>query len=268
MKPPVPAMLLLAACLLTGTAGAETVTAFNSYLVAPYFIDGGHGLARVLVDRLNSKVGPRYQLALRHIPRIRLDLIELNKGVGFDSAVLFINPRFVGDVARTRFLWSKPLFVDCNLVISRKEAPIDYQGPASLLGLRFGAVRGYRYSLLDDMARAGKLVREDSQDEMSGLNKVARGRLDLTIVPYTIYSYAAAELALSPALYVAARPLQCFTRHILVSKTHPALLKALDRAIDTLGTDPDWLSALARFHLSVETMARWTPYAPELAPPP
>lgn len=244
-------------------AAVETISTYNSYAVAPYVIDAEHGLARALVDRLNAKLLPRYRLALHQIPRIRLDMSELSKGSAFAGAVLFINPRFVGDAARTRFLWSKPLFTDCNLVISRKEAPLDYQGPATLGGLRFGGVRGYRYSVLDDLARAGKLVREDSQDELSGLNKVARGRLDLTVVPYTIYSYAVAEQALAPHLYVAPRPLQCFSRHILVSRANPALLKALDQAIDALAADPKWKSTMAGLHLDLDVLARLAAVAPE-----
>ncbi|MBA5638273.1 transporter substrate-binding domain-containing protein [Duganella sp. LX20W] len=263
MKPLAPAWMV-AAALLSGApctlAAVETVTAFNSYAVAPYFVDADHGLAHALVERLNDKLAPRYRLSLRQIPRIRLDLSELNKGSAFTGAVLFINPRFVDDAARTRFLWSRPLFTDCNLVISSREAPVDYQGPASLAGLRFGAVRGYRYSVLDELARAGKLVREDSQDELSGLNKVARRRLDLTVVPYTIYSYAVAEQALASQLYVAPRPLQCFSRHILVSRARPGLLRALDLAIEALATDPEWKAALASLHLDLDATARWAAY--------
>ncbi|HJV02764.1 MAG TPA: hypothetical protein VJ752_19670 [Burkholderiaceae bacterium] len=251
---------LAAAAMLVGapcaTGATETVSAFNSYMVAPYFIDAEHGLAHALVARLNDRLAPRYRLSLRQIPRIRLDLSELNKESAFTGVVLFIHPRFVGDAARTRFLWSRPLFTDCNLVISPKDAPLDYQGPASLEGLRFGAVRGYRYSILDDLVRAGKLLREDSQDELSGLNKVARRRLDMTVVPYSIYSYAAAEQALAPLLYAAPRPLQCFSRHILVSRAHPALLRALDQAIEALATDPGWKAALASLHLDLDAMAR------------
>lgn len=241
-------------------AAVDTITAFNSYAVAPYFIDADHGLAPALVERLNARLAPRYHLALRQIPRIRLDLSELSKGDAFAGTVLFINPRFVDDAARVRFLWTRPLFTDCNLVVSQHDAPVDYQGPASLEGLRFGGVRGYRYSVFDDLARAGKLVREDSQDEISGLNKVARRRVDLTVVPYTIYSYAVAEQALAPLLYVAARPLQCFSRHILVSRANPDLLKALDLAIEALANDPQWKAALGGLHLDFDAISRWASY--------
>lgn len=258
-----PACLVWAAGLAPAPpalAADETIVTYNSYAVAPYFVDARRGLARALVDRLNDKLAPRYYLSLHQIPRIRLDLSELSKGSAFAGAVLFLHPRFVNDAARTRFLWSKPLFTDCNLVISSKEAPLDYQGPASLEGRRFGGVRGYRYSTVDALASAGKLVREDSQDELSGLQKVARGRLDLTVVPYTIYSYAVAEHALAPMLHVAPRPLQCFTRHILVGRAHPALLSALDQAIDALAGDPAWQATLASFHLDLDAMARWSSY--------
>ncbi|MDC8757045.1 substrate-binding periplasmic protein [Janthinobacterium fluminis] len=239
-------------------AAAQTVEAFNTYLVGPYMVDTRQGLAQSLVDRLNLKLAPGYRLRLSHMPRIRLDTTELAKGDEFDGAVLFVNPRFVGDVAKTRFLWSKPLFIDCNLVISRESAPLDYAGPASLEGLRFGGVRGYRYLFVDDLVKAGKLQREDSQDELSGLRKVALARLDVTVVPYTIFSYLGADKALSRQLYVAPKPLQCFARHILVGKGSPALLGALNQAIDQLASDRGWRAAQTYFHLDVNMMGGWS----------
>ena len=256
--------LLLTLGLLAGwsCAGAHArqpaTTAYNTYMVEPYLVDAQQGLAQSLVDRLNDKIGPGNQLSLSHIPRIRLDSIELNKGDQFGGVVLFVNPRFVGDPAKTRFLWSKPLFVDCNLVISRVADPVEYVGLSTFWGLRFGGVRGYRYAYIDDMVRIGKLLREDSQDELSGLRKVALGRVDVTVVPYTIFSQFGATKGLAGQLYVAPKPLQCFARHILVGKGNPALLKVVNQAIDTLATDKGWLAAMAYFHLDVNVLSGWS----------
>ncbi|MEC5160351.1 polar amino acid transport system substrate-binding protein [Janthinobacterium sp. CG_23.3] len=250
--------LLAACCCAAAHARASATTAYNTYMVGPYLVDAQQGLAQSLVDRLNDKIGPGQQLSLSHIPRIRLDAIELNKGDQFGGVVLFVNPRFVGDAAKTRFLWSKPLFVDCNLVISRVDEPVEYVGLSTLWGLRFGGVRGYRYVHIDDMVRLGKLAREDSQDELSGLRKVALGRVDLTVVPYSIFSQFGADKTLAKQLYVAAKPLQCFARHILVGKGNPAMLKALNEAIDTLATDKGWLAAMAYFHLDVKVLSGWS----------
>ncbi len=243
---------------LAGSPGAHAAapaTAFNTYMAGPYVVEAQQGLAQSLVDRLNEKMAPHHRLALRHMPRIRLDTTELSKGDKFAGAVLFVNPRFVADADKTRFLWSKPLFVDCNMVISRLEEPVEFVGLSTFWGLRFGGVRGYRYSYIDDMVGTGKVQREDSQDELSGLRKVALGRVDVTVVPYTIYSHFGADKSLARQLYVAPKPLQCFARHILVGKANPALLKAVNLAIDALGTDKGWLAAMEYFHLDVNVLS-------------
>lgn len=249
--------LALLACLggLPGAQALPPVTAFNTYMAGPYLVDTQQGLAQSLVDRLNAKMAPAHRLALSHVPRIRLDTTELSKGDRFAGAVLFVNPRFVADADKTRFLWSKPLFVDCNMVVSRLGEPVEFVGLSTLWGLRFGGVRGYRYSYIDDMVRTGKVHREDSQDELSGLRKVALGRVDVTVVPYTIYSHFGSDKGLAGQLYVAHKPLQCFARHILVGKANPALLSAINDAIDSLATDKGWLAAMAYYHLDVTVLS-------------
>lgn len=248
------------ACAGAGAAPRE-VAAFNTYLGGPYRVDAQHGLAQSLVERLNRKLGPALHINLNHMPRIRVDAAELSKGARFDGLLLFVNPRFVGDAAQTRFLWSKPLFFDCNLVISRAAAPLEYGGPATFGGRRFGGVRGYRYPLIDDLVRSGALQREDSQDELSGLRKLARERIDLTVMPYSVFSYLATDSALAAQLHVARKPYECFARHILVGKSNPALLAALNLAIDGLAADQEWLRAMAYFHLDPKALSGWSAQA-------
>lgn len=258
------ALLMVASCAWAGAQeAARPIPAYNTYLVAPYSIDAARGLARALATRLNAELPPEYQLEYRPIPRTRLHAAELSKDERFEGVVLFIAPRFVGDPYMTRYLWSKPLFVDCNLLISGRMQPIEYEGAASLVGRRFAGVRGYRYELIDQMAVTRRLQREDSQDELSGLQKVGLGRADFTVVPYTIYAHAAADKELGSLLHVASRAHQCFTRRILIGKaTPPGLLKAINQAIDTMAADEHWRALLGSYHLDLDVLAQWTAHPP------
>lgn len=255
--------LLMAACCAQGGAQTHPVPAYNTYLVAPYSIDAARGLARALAQRLNADLPPEYQLEFHQMPRSRLHASELSKDERFDGVVLFIAPRFVGDPYMTRYLWSKPLFVDCNLLVSGKARPLEYEGAVSLAGRRFAGVRGYRYELIDQMVMTNRLLREDSQDELSGLQKVGLGRVDFTVVPYTIYTYAASDRELAAQLHVASRAHQCFTRRILIGKaTPPGLLKAINQALDAMALDEGWRAVMQGYHLDLDVLAQWTARPP------
>ena len=50
----------------------STVTAYNTYLTAPFSADQNPGLAAELVDYLNSKLKGKYVISLQNLPRERL----------------------------------------------------------------------------------------------------------------------------------------------------------------------------------------------------
>jgi polar amino acid transport system substrate-binding protein len=95
-------------------------------------------------------------------------------------------------------------------------------------------------------------------DAQQGLAQSLVDCLDVTVVPYTIFSQFGADKGLAGQLYVAPKPLHCFARHILVCKGNPALLKALNQAIDTLASDKGWLAAMAYFRLDAGVLSGWS----------
>ncbi len=73
----------------------------------------------------------------------------------FDGLVVWVNPAWVGDPQRERYLWTFPVMRDTNELISSIDKPITYRGPDSLKGLVFGGVEGYRYQGIDEAAAGG-----------------------------------------------------------------------------------------------------------------
>ncbi|MBV8657366.1 MAG: hypothetical protein JO142_06005 [Burkholderiales bacterium] len=238
---------LLSLFAISSAAHAD-VDAFNTYVTAPFVIDDQQGLAPILVDRLNAHLPAHFELKLNNVPRKRFTTTVLAEPGRFDGVALFLAPDFVGDHDQTHFLWSKPLFMDCNLIVSSMQAPLDYLRPDQFAGLHFGGVPDHHYMQIDEMAAAGKLTREDAPDEGANLKKVAARHLDFTVMPFTVYRYTSKALNLGPHLHVSPKPLDCFARRILIGRRNQPLLKAINDAIDLLQPDAQWNKAIAHYH--------------------
>ncbi len=239
-------MLLMSFCGIAHATGVEVHVALNSYQVPPYSLPNNLGLSSSLVDALNRHlVGHR--LILRTIPRARLQRYSFTNA-NFSDTVLFVTPAFVGDPDMKRFKWTEPLFSECNLFVSSVSSPV-VLNRENIEGKKFAGVFGYKYELIDSLVSLNKIRREDSQDEASGLQKVALGRADFSVVPTAIFNYFLSNSAWAKRLNAAPVPLNCFSRHILVAKSQPALLKALNLAIPRLRNDQVWNTALAAVHV-------------------
>ncbi|MDN3578030.1 transporter substrate-binding domain-containing protein [Chitinimonas viridis] len=233
--------------ILAAPAMAEEVlNAYNTYLSQPFVLDKG-GLAADVVTYLNSKLKGRYQFALQTMPRERLNTTVIHQP-DFKGIVLFMSPRFVGDINKTRYRWSIPLMEDANAVLSHPARKVEYTGPDSLKGKLFAGVLGHRYVDLDD--RFGKdIQREDVASELANLHKVAARRCDVTITPQTIYRYLVNQHGLQNRLYVSARPHISFSRHILAARHEDKMVAALDEVLLASKADPAWQTILAKYSI-------------------
>jgi len=241
--------LAVPVALAAGAAGAEEVLpAYNTYLAVPFVVDKG-GLAADTVAYLNARLAGRYRFRLENLPRRRLVETVL-VDPAFRGVVLFLNPVFVDDAERQRFQWTVPIFSDANAVVSSTARRIEYAEPASLDGMRFGGILGHRYAGLEE--RFGtKLQREDVPDELTNLKKIASGRIDVTVMPFTTYRYLikyfGVEHALINRLHVSERPHARFERMMFVSHADPALARQLGQVADGMRSDPAWKAILARY---------------------
>ncbi|HJV02763.1 MAG TPA: transporter substrate-binding domain-containing protein [Burkholderiaceae bacterium] len=248
--PKLPALLF--AALLPGAAMAaeETLPAYNTYQSVPFVVGEG-GLANDLVGYLNNKLKGKYHFKLTQMPRE-----ALNKNVigdpGFKGAVLFLSPPFVEDAAKTRYLWTQPLLHDSNAVISLGSRKLEYTGPDSFKGLKFGAVRGNRYMGLED--RFGKdIQKEEVGEELSNIKKLAAGKIDATIMANSTFRFLMQQMGKQNAersnLYTSSKTHMEFDRHIFVARDNPALGKELDAVVAGMKGDPAWKAVLAKYGL-------------------
>lgn len=237
-------MLLVLACWMGTTALAETLIAYNSYLVPPFLYEEQRGgLAPDLVEYLNQRLAPAYQLKLENLPRARLDKLVLSRqGEKFAGIALFLHPNFVGDTHKRRYLWSQPLMGDRNLLVFHAPLPWPINSLEALNGMRFSGIYSHRYTELDERVGAGLLKREDAADESVNLGKVAARRVDFTQLNQSNF-LALQQRHRDYTEILVAQPVPGqapFNRYILVGRNNTALLKVLDKVIAGMASDPDW----------------------------
>lgn len=245
--------LLTASSLATAT---EVVPAYNVYGSVPFVIDYQNtqkgpqtGLAFDLVRYLNDKLKGKYQFELQVMPRERLNQEVINKP-DFKGVILFLNPRFVGDVEQKKYTWTASLMSDKNNVVSPVGKKLEYASPDSFAGLQFIGVRGNKYAGLEE--RFGKdIKRDDVSSELQSLKMIANGRGEATIMAATIYNYLMKVNGkpdqLEGKLHVSATPHLQFERHMFVANPSTELAKALEPVAAAMAKDKDWKAILAKY---------------------
>ena len=238
-------------------ASADTIVkAYNSYRGPPY-VEGKSGLAPELVRYLNHKLEGRYTLQLVNVQRRELNQLMEASG-GFDGVALFLSPAFIGDVPRKRFHWSPAFLDDSNAVVSRIDNPVRYEGPASLVGLRFAGIYGNRYPGIDEYV--GKsLTRSNAADAMSNLRKLVAGQADFTVMPISSFRYLRRQMDREKLpvgqLHVGDKPFSQFGRHFVLARDGGELAGELDRIAAAMPCDREWRRIALRYHFTVADAA-------------
>ncbi|WP_154668293.1 substrate-binding periplasmic protein [Pseudoduganella violaceinigra] len=238
-------------------AAAASYPAYNTYLHPPFVRQDGGGLAADLVDALNRYMGPD-RFVLENVPRARF-LAMASQG-RIDGIALFLSPTFLKEPLASRVGWSEPLFADHNvLVFKAGHVPVAPM-PASLRGLRFGAVRGHVYRFLDGMGRRGELHVDEVGDEMNNLRKLLAGRIDFTVLNrlhFRALSEAAPELQQLVAMPELGGD---FLRHILLSPSlPPETAQRAAAAVQALQHDAEWLAIMEKAGVSSGNRTRPQP---------
>ncbi|UOD30376.1 hypothetical protein INH39_01045 [Massilia violaceinigra] len=237
--------MLLPLLALRLAPAAETVQLVTYYDYVPWFVPGqpALGLNARLASRLSEMSGGRYRFESVYIPRRRLDVL-LQEGK-LAMVVAWVHPRFFGDPERTRYFWTGPLMNDESLVVSPRSAPLEYDGPDSLRGKRFGAPGGHRFPDLEPLIAAGEITRIDVPQIKNALQMIgAHRRLDFTVVDRSTLNALKHEHVIDLAqLHVASRPRTAsYERSMLVPLGRPELYRFLQGAVDVLGSDSSLLA--------------------------
>ena len=246
---------LLAFCALlcgiglakAASSGAhEPAVLFKYHESAPFVDKNGQGFAADLSDYLIRRMEGEPS-SMKTVPRRRLD--TLMTAPDFNGAVLLVEPSRFGDPSMKTYYWTKPIFVEEDVIVSLAIHDFEYQSPDSLKGKTGGIVRGYQYPMFDALIEKGSITRYDTLDETSGLQMVNLNRLDAIVIARSALGFLANELKLNDKIHISKVPVNSYERRILVSKRNPQLKGALDLGIAGMAKDPAWKSILNRYSL-------------------
>jgi polar amino acid transport system substrate-binding protein len=244
MRTPLIALALALAAAALPAAAEKVVPAYNTYQSVPFQVGGEGGLAADVVGYLNAKLKGKYTFTLDVMPRDKFN--QVIAGKSFEGVSMFLAPQFVGDGDKKKFLWTAPLMSDSNLIVSNPAKKVEYAGPESLKGLKFGGVTGNRYAGLDAIPRTA-----DTAAELTNLKNAASGEIDVTLVPESIFRYylktsSNARFGLDK-LHVSGKTHATFTRHFFVSPDQAELARDLDAVVAKMPSDPAWKEILAKY---------------------
>ena len=241
---------MLLACLMafctTTSLAAETVRIYTYHTHPPFIIGQNQGLTYDLADFLTSKSSGRFVFVVTPMSRPRL-----NKAIEKPEAAIvpWVNPAWFKDKAETRYLWSShPLMKDANGIVSRRDARIDYEGPASLSGLTFGGIRGHVYTGIDPFIEQSNTTRRvDSDNHLENFGRLQDGRIDVTLTPESAARYLIKKHGLENILYISPRPHSRYQRRVMVPGGRTDLKAFVDGLLSESSEDNEWLEIIERY---------------------
>lgn len=223
---------------------AETVPLYVGYADPPYSTAHGDSLTTKLAADLSALSHNHYRFQAVQLPRKRLNAILANDD--WNGVVAWANPAWFDDTDRRRYAWSTPYMTDANLVVSRRDQPVEFaEHGNTLIGLRVGCIAGQRYPDLEQLFTSGAVTRADVASELQNLRKLRLGRVDAVLVQASSMDYFSTVLPdLDQWAHVARTPRNTFQRYLFTSRKRPDLALFLDEALQTLARDATWQGRL------------------------
>jgi len=244
-------MVLLLSCPLLAK---EKVTVWSYYEFPPFVTSllGKTGLSFDFVEMLNLfEDNDRYEFELKIVPRKRLDNYLANGNAG---VVLWVNPLFFNDANKTRYAWTNRVLEDEQSFISRASDPFIFKNAKSLMqpGFILGGIRGHMYAGIQDEIDGGLIKRNDVNQEKQNIGMLLTDRVNTFLIPYTAMRYYEKTMKLSGKIYYSPKPLNSYTRSILVN--HNAVVyKFLSETVDELPRNEYWKVLLHQYNLKLAT---------------
>jgi len=227
-------------------AEKQKVTVWNYYLTPPFYQSASSGLALDFVNILNS-LSTKYEFELNSVPRARLN-VYLNQDK--QGMVLFVNKLWMPNDRAHTYLWTPAILFDQNEVISSANNKVDYKTPESLIGLKFGAVRGRDFQLLNPYFNSNAINRIDVNREEQVLKLLTKGRIDVTSLPRTSINSLCKSLDIKGKLYFSPQYLYAFSRHIMLTEKLVDVHSELLNMLKNFNENMQWQSILERYDLA------------------
>ncbi len=236
-------------------AGSTDIKIWTYYKFGPFVTESRNtsvkkGMTYDLAKLLSKKSRGKYRFIPSVFPRKRLDKFI---DEGQQAVVVFVNPRWMQDKAKTKYLWTSSILSDRNEIASRMSGKspnrIVYSDIHSLKGLVLGGVTGRRYPGIDEAVKLGEIVRFNVTGEDQNLKKLVSGRIDFMTSPHSMLKYLIRKLDLENQVYFSPTPLFTSTRHFMVTRDLIEEYEFLDNFTLGADSDPDWINIKRKYGL-------------------
>lgn len=160
--------------------------------------------------------------------------------------ICITNPAWLNDRKQQRFWWSKPLFVERDLLVVNSRSGWQPQLLSELQGRRIGMVRGYRYPTLEQLPVDQQPERIDAASPFDQLLALADGQLDGVIIADLQFAHygrinPGASLLQPLPLQLSSHPVHC-----AFSRQQPAN-QQLQQDLDQLIANGEIATAVNRY---------------------
>nr|WP_189359123.1 transporter substrate-binding domain-containing protein [Undibacterium squillarum] len=234
------------------SASTQNFAILSHYQHPPYVTSTSDGLTFELANYLTRKSGGRYRFQSQILPKRRL--LNLLRSNTEDALVPWVTPEWMPEAISFRPDWSDTIMESNDLVISSQQKPLEWQGPVSASGLRFGGILGHVYTDLMTAFAQGTIIRDDAPDDASNLMKLRKQRIDfLFLQDHAVQYYLHRHPALMADLYISkskrnSKPHQL---KIMLRVRNEADKSAILLIINRMPQDAEWQSILKRYGLGI-----------------
>lgn len=231
MSYPAILLLFLLSLIVPSRYGiTETIDLFTYHNHPPFVTEPGRGLTFDLAQELTKLAQGRYAFTVRVLPRSRLNLQlapwiqnrcdQPKASCQNNWTVLWVNQAWgFGSAPEKNYRWVE-LFQDSNAIISLQEHQVDYKNPQSLIGYRFGGMRGHSYMGMETLFKEGKINRIDGNDERQNIFTLLMKRLDVILLPTSTIRYFLTKdkeiSKFAQKIYIAPEKHQTYSRNFMV----------------------------------------------------
>ena len=224
----------------------QEIPIFTYHTHAPFIIGEQIGLSYDLAEYLNELAGENYNFTVLPMPRARVDKMLYQNEEGI---IPWVNPGWFSDIEESDMMWTDGILMeDGNAVLSNVNTTIEYTGPESVEGMKFGGVRGHHYVNIDTLVDQGEIIRIDADNHIDNIRKLTKNRIDFTITPYWGALFLLKSNNMEDEIHISSEMHSRYNRRVIITHQSREMKEFLELVIQKMKTDPMWNTVMSKYN--------------------
>ena len=204
-----------------------------AYHADPPFVISNAKRTGINYDFISALQKAQPGLTIEYRYRDRKTINALLKA-GEPMIVMWTNPAWFEN--SEAYLWTRSLFWDKDIVVSRSTSDFQFNSIGDLAGLRLGGREGYHYNGLEN----AKVTRVDAVNDQDNIQQLLDYKVDVIIISKSSFLYYVRNLQLYNKVKILGNPLTKFQRKLLVSTHYKGFFPSLDASIGNIIQQNSW----------------------------